>query len=88
MSLPVYPRFEGVSIPTAGTYVFPSGAPVAIGGFLCVTAGTLTLTKADGTVLINAFPLTAGTYVPMPFHCGPGATVTLGTGCSGTLAVA
>lgn len=88
MASPVYPRFDPVPMGVAATYTFPQGSPLGIGGFLCVTAGTITVARADGTVLVNAFPLTAGTYVPLPFFCGAGASVTLGTGCSGTLAVA
>lgn len=60
-----------------------------IAGFLTKTAGTLTLTAADGTVLINAHPLSAGIYTPMPFilPTTEGATVLLGGGASGTLAI-
>ena len=70
---------------TASTFVFPQGSPTGIGGFLCITAGTITVTRADGVVIINAFPMTAGTYIPMPFYLGAGATVVLGAGASGVL---
>jgi hypothetical protein len=36
---------------------------VSIAGFLCTVAGTLTVTDADGTVLVNALPVAVG-----PFH--------------------
>lgn len=59
-----------------------------IGGFLCITSGTVTLTRNDGTVLINAFPVTAGQWYFMPFHVGQhGGTFTTAGGASGTLAV-
>lgn len=60
-----------------------------IGGFLCNTAGTITITAADGTVITNAQPLTAGVYTPLPFALptAEGATVVLAGGASGTLAI-
>jgi hypothetical protein len=87
MSNYIQERYTPVSLGVAATYVFPSGSPSGMGGFLCITAGTITVTRADGVVVVNAFPMTAGTYVPMPFFLGSGATVTLGAGASGTLAV-
>lgn len=58
-----------------------------IGGFLAVTSGTLTVTSQNGTVLINAVPVTAGFYTPIPmqFHSSAGGVVQLGGGASGTL---
>ena len=60
-----------------------------IGGFLCKTAGTLTVTAKDGTVLVDAQPVAAGAYVPLPFllPTSEGGTVTLAGGASGTLAI-
>jgi hypothetical protein len=87
MSGYIQERYTPVPLGVAVTYVFPSGSPTGIGGFLCITAGTITVTRSDGVVLVNAFPMTAGTYVPMPFATGAGATVTLGAGASGTLGV-
>lgn len=60
-----------------------------VGGFLCATTGTITITDADGTSLVSAHPVTAGQYVPLPFvfATAQGATVTLAGGASGTLAV-
>lgn len=64
---------------------FAPGSFVA--GFLAKTSGTFTLTGPLGAVLIDAVPVTAGVYTPMPFMTrGPGAIVTLGGGASGTLA--
>lgn len=87
MSGYIQERYTPVPLGVAATFVFPSGSPTGIGGFLCITAGTITVTRADSVVLVNAFPMTAGTYVPMPFAVGAGATVTLGAGASGTLGV-
>lgn len=70
---------------SAGTTTLPPGC-TGLGGFLCVssTSGTLTVTRADSTVLVNALPVTAGIYYHMPFLVGEGATVTL-SNCTGTL---
>ena len=61
----------------------------SFGGFLAKTAGTITLTDADGTILVDAVPLTAGIYTPLPFrfNTSAGATILLGGGASGTAAV-
>lgn len=58
-----------------------------IAGFLPTISGTLTATDADGTVLVNAVPVTAGVYVEIPlgFHTSAGGSVTLGGGAAGTL---
>lgn len=61
---------------------------VSIAGFLPVTAGTITVTDADGTVLVNAFPLAAGgpfVRIPLLANTSAGLTVTLAGGASGTL---
>ena len=60
-----------------------------IAGFLCVASGTITVTDADGTVLLNALPVTAGAQVSLPmfFKTTQGGTVTLGTNAAGTLLV-
>lgn len=60
---------------------------VTVAGFLCVVSGTLTITDKDGTVLVNALPVTAGqwTRIPLLTNTNAGATVTLGGGAAGTL---
>lgn len=58
----------------------------SIGGFLAKTAGTITVTASNGTVLVNAHPVTAGGYFPLPFYVGDGASFTTAGGASGTLA--
>lgn len=60
-----------------------------IAGFLAQTDGTITVTDEAGTTLIPAVPVTAGTFTHMPFQDPRfrGATVTLGGGASGILAV-
>lgn len=56
------------------------------GGFLAITAGTITLTDANGVVEVNAFPVAAGQYVPLPILLNTmGGTFTAAGGASGTL---
>jgi hypothetical protein len=57
-----------------------------LGGFLAVTAGTITITDANGVAELTAFPCAAGQYVPLPILVNTlGGTVTLAGGASGTL---
>lgn len=57
-----------------------------ISGFLATVTGTLTVTDADGTVLVNAVPVTAGVYckIPLWFNTSMGGVVQLTT-AAGTL---
>ena len=59
----------------------------SIAGFLATVSGTLTVTDADGTVLLNAFPVTAGTFtrIPIMSNSNAGMTVQLAGGAAGTL---
>lgn len=60
----------------------------AIGGFLAKTAGTITVVDGYGTTIIDAHPVTAGGYFPMPFYLGrAGGVITLAGGASGVLGV-
>jgi hypothetical protein len=59
-----------------------------ISGFLCAVAGTLTVTDADGTVLVDAQPVvtaTPWTRIPLLFNTAAGGSVTLAGGAKGTL---
>lgn len=61
---------------------------VSLGGFLCTVAGTLTVTDADGTVLVNALPITAnGLFIRIPLlsKSSAGLVVSLAGGAAGTL---
>lgn len=58
-----------------------------IGGFLCKTAGTLTVVDALGVTIVDAIAVSAGVWTPLPFYLkGNGATVTTAGGAVGTLA--
>lgn len=59
-----------------------------VAGFLCKTTGTISVTTNGGILTVDAVPVTAGIYTPLPFFLGiNGGTVTLASGASGTLAV-
>lgn len=58
----------------------------SIGGFLCITDGTLTIEDNKGVVLLDEFPVKAGSYYPIVMYIGAnGGVVTLSGGASGTL---
>lgn len=60
----------------------------SVGGFISVTAGTLSITSVDSGNVLTAFPVAVGTYYPLPIYVGQnGGTVTLAGGASGTLLV-
>lgn len=57
-----------------------------LGGFIATTAGTITI-ASQGITLLNAQPVAAGQYLPLPMWLPGqgGVTVTLAGGASGTL---
>ena len=59
----------------------------SIAAFLAATAGTITVTDADGTVLVNAVPVAAGAFtrIPLLARTSAGCVVSLAGGASGTL---
>lgn len=65
----------------------------SVGGFLCKTAGTISISEfneINGTtvLIVDAHPVTAGVYYPLPFFLGSnGGTFTAAGGASGTLGV-
>lgn len=65
----------------------------ALGGFLCVTTGTLTLssngefTVGNGQTIFTAFPVTAGNFYKLPFRVAGGYTLVAAGGASGVLGV-
>lgn len=67
------------------------GSEGALGGFLCSTSGTLTLTETvGGATVVASMPVTAGIFHSMPFlvpRAAASFTVVLGGGASGTFAV-
>jgi hypothetical protein len=71
--------------PMAANSIQKVGA--AIAGFLPTAAGTLTVTDADTTVLVNAVAVTIGVFVriPLMFNTSSGGSVSLAGGAAGTL---
>lgn len=58
----------------------------ALGGFLCLTSGTISFNNDAGTTLLTGFPVTAGVYYPLPFYVGQNPTAfTAAGGASGLL---
>lgn len=59
---------------------------VTIAGFLCTVSGDLTITDADGTVLVDTLPVTEGQFIRIPlfFNTSAGGEVALTT-AAGTL---
>jgi hypothetical protein len=83
-------RFNPVLMVANASYPIPG---IYLGGFLAKTTGTITVTapSSDGlstVTLVDAVPVTAGIYTPIPIvFPSAGATVTLSGGASGTLMV-
>lgn len=78
--------FSPALIAANGTF---TGAPAALGGFVCNTSGTLSMTLG-GFPFLTTMPVTAGVYYPLPFAIPAGATVvvTAAGGAGGILGVA
>lgn len=84
--------YHAVPIAANATYNAPDGK--GIGGFICVTAGTITVTRQQrdatvaGTPVVTAFPVSAGQVYRLAFSIPHGYVVTLAGGASGTLLTA
>lgn len=65
----------------------------SVGGFLCKTAGTITISEVNEitgalVTIVDAHPVSAGIYYPLPFHLGSnGGRFVAAGGASGTLGV-
>lgn len=60
----------------------------SIAGFIATVGGTITVTDANGTVLLNAFPVTPAmgfVRIPLLAQTTAGCVVQLAGGCAGTL---
>jgi hypothetical protein len=63
-------------------------AGIHIFGFLGTIAGTITVTAADGTVLLNAMPVTTGiNWLQILLPSSEGADVQLAGGAAGSLLI-
>lgn len=70
------------------SYTFAPGVQ-GMGGFLCTVSGTVSLTTASGTQILNAFAVSAGVYYPMPWYLGinGNAVFTCAGGAAGVLGI-
>jgi len=77
-------RYRPQLIGVNGSYVIRAGQ---MGGFLAKATGTITVVDPNGTTLVDAVPVTAGVFTPIPaiFSTVEGATVTLASNAAGTL---
>ena len=81
-------RYKPVVIAVNSTNTLAATCNIA--GFLCKTAGTITVIDSNGVTVINAVAVSAGIYTPMPFQLAGGGTpivVTTAGGAAGTLGV-
>lgn len=77
-------RFRPVDLGANGSFT-TTGEHIA--GFLAKVSGTITVTSKTGVVLLDAIPVTAGVYTPIPATVGVGAVVQLASSADGTLFV-
>jgi len=60
----------------------------SIGGFICKTAGAITVKDYSGNNLVDAVAVTVGSFLPIPIYLGPnGGSVVLSGGAAGTLCI-
>lgn len=72
-----------VTLGQARTATIP-GVSASMGGFLAKISGTISVTSGGATV-VDAVPVTAGVYTPIPITDSPVLVVTLAGGAAGTL---
>lgn len=75
--------------PVAANGTFSRLGQCELGGFLCTTAGSITVydaATATGTPIVATMAVTAGVFHPLPFACAVGATVVCSGGAAGTVA--
>lgn len=77
-------NYVAVGANAAGTLIASGEGAVALGGFVCSTSGTLTLTEGSGGSILASTPVTAGVVLPLPVPCPKGCIYQLGGGASGT----
>lgn len=80
-------RYKPTLVGVDGTVNYTGSS---VGGFLCKTSGTITVQglSENGvlTTFVDAHPVTAGIYYPLPFYTGlNGGIFTCAGGASGTL---
>lgn len=87
MSNYIQEQYRPVSVGVNATVINPSNG---IGGFVAITSGTLTIKKNNVAqdIVVNAVPVTAGVYLPLPFIIAlDGVIAITAGGASGVLGV-
>lgn len=88
MSTKIIQRTKPVQVGVNATVDFTGSG---VDGFLPITSGTITITaQPSGQTIISAFPVTAGTPVPLPFSFpdnSQGGRIVAAGGASGVLCV-
>ena len=76
-------------IPMAADSTLTRNDGTRVAGFLAKVSGTITVaTVSPSVTIVDAVPVTAGVYTPIPFSLpGKGFVVTLAGGAAGTLAI-
>lgn len=82
-------RYTPIQVGAGATVKFTSNS---IGGFLCVTSGSITVTAVDdfgnSVTVVPVTAVTAGTWLPLPFYLGTqGGTIVSSGGAVGVLGV-
>lgn len=82
-------RYTPVSVGVNATVTFTSNS---IGGFLCLTAGTVAISSPNeytgAATTLFTVAVSAGTWLDLPFYIGKnGGSVTTAGGASGVLGV-
>lgn len=77
-------RYTGYPMAANATLTLGDSSVRQIGGFICSVAGTITV-ASQGVTLLNAHPVAAGQYLPLPIllQGAGGVTVTLAGGAAG-----
>lgn len=86
MAMQVQEIFRHKLMTASGILVGPNGS---VGGFLCTTAGTLSITSgilSGGADIVKTFDVAEGSWYPLPFKFPLGAYAVLTT-AEGTFAV-
>lgn len=88
MSGYVQERYKPVIVGVNATVQFGGSG---LGGFIAITAGTITIGALANnvyTTIVNALPVLAGVYYPLPFYISHlGGQIVAAGGASGVLGV-
>jgi len=81
-------RYRPLAMAADATQKLVASANIAC--FIAKTSGAITVVNSAGATVVDAIPVTAGGYLPLPFLLAGGggdSSVVLSGGASGTLGV-